>query len=151
MSRSGYIDDDWSPELALYRGRVSNVMRSKRGRAFLQEMAAAMDAMPEKRLIAGDFVVPDTGLPFALKRGGVCAMGAVAVARGIKEAADIDPYNIEGVAAMMDISDYVAREVAYENDEYWQPETPEQRWLRMRKWIDGWLAAEPSGRKKAQP
>ena len=147
MSRSGY-SDDCDEGATLYRGRVHSAMRGKRGRAFLAEMAAALDALPEKRLIANDFVQPVSGLPFAPKGGEVCAMGAVAVARGMSDAADIDPEYIEAVAVKMGIADCMAREIAFENDEaVCRPETPEQRWQRMRKWIDGWLAVGPIVRK----
>jgi hypothetical protein len=146
MSRSGYVDE--CEGLELYRGRVHNAMRGKRGRAFLKEMADAMDAMPEKRLIANDFVQPISGLPFAPRGGEVCAMGAVAVARGMSDATEIDPEYIKAVAVKMDIAECTAREIAYENDEAgrWD-ETPKQRWQRMRKWVDGWLAARPIVRK----
>lgn len=55
MSRSGYIDelDQW--DLIRYRGQVASAIRGKRGQAFLRDLLAALDAMPEKRLIAGTF------------------------------------------------------------------------------------------------
>ena len=51
MSRSGYtddFDDQWA--LIRWRGAVTSAIRGKRGQEFLREMAAAMDAMPEKSL-----------------------------------------------------------------------------------------------------
>jgi hypothetical protein len=55
MSRSGYIDDDWEEYqlLNLYRGNVWRATVGKRGQALLREMAAALDAMPVRELVAG--------------------------------------------------------------------------------------------------
>ena len=58
MSRSGYSDDCSGRELNLWRGAVESAIRGKRGQAFLREMLVALDAMPEKRLIAGELVTP---------------------------------------------------------------------------------------------
>lgn len=58
MGRSGYSDDvdnDWS--LIMYRGAVTSAMRGKRGRAFFTAMVEALDAMPERRLIADELHV----------------------------------------------------------------------------------------------
>lgn len=74
MSRSGYTDDDCDNTLNLYRGTVQRAIRGKRGQAFLRELAAAMDSMPVKELIANELVAPN---------GQVCAIGAVCQARGL--------------------------------------------------------------------
>lgn len=55
MSRSGYVDD--CENLELYRATVERSIKGKRGQAFLRELAAAMDAMPEKVLIAEELVI----------------------------------------------------------------------------------------------
>lgn len=49
MSRAGYSDDFEGGELNVWRGAVKSAIRGKRGQAFLKELAAAMDAMPDKR------------------------------------------------------------------------------------------------------
>lgn len=44
----------------------------------------------------------------------------------------------EDVAKAFGIAEAMAAEIMFENDEYsgyWQSETPEQRWSRMRQWI----------------
>lgn len=68
MSRSGYIDDGdiehW--DLIRWRGAVASAIRGKKGQSFLLEMLHAMDALPEKKLIAHDL----------LKDGSVCARAA---------------------------------------------------------------------------
>jgi len=73
MSRSGYIedwDDQWG--LICYRGAVKSAIRGRRGQAFLREMLAALDALPEKRLITEELVI-DGG------NGGVIVGGDVLV------------------------------------------------------------------------
>jgi hypothetical protein len=88
-------------------------------------MRDALDAMPEKRLIAKE-----------LERDGeVCALGAVGRAREI-DMQNIDPEDPERVAAVFDIAEVLAREIAYENDESWNATTPEDRWKYMRAWVE---------------
>lgn len=129
MSRSGYNDYDSEYSDILYinwRGAVESALRGKRGQAFLREMLAAMDALPEKRLIANELKITD---------GEVCAIGAVARVRGT-DVSEIDPEDHETVAARFGIAHAMACEIMYMNDEYWRTETPEARFARMRKWIE---------------
>lgn len=126
MSRSGYddYDGDYSHILQInWRGAVASAMRGRRGQAFLREMLAALDAMPEKRLIREELV----------KEGEVCALGAVAVARG-QDVSAVDPEDHETVAGTFGIAHAMACEVMYKND-YSSRETPETRFARMRAWI----------------
>ena len=127
MSRSGYSDDFDGWDLIRYRGAVASAMRGKRGQAFLKEMLAALDQLEPKRLIADELV----------KEGEACAIGAVAVARKL-DISEMDPENIEGVAQVFGISDAMAREIVFENDQDWsyRDETPEARYTRMHKWVE---------------
>ena len=134
MSRCGYSDDydNWS--LIKYRGVLASSIRGKRGQKFLCELAQALDAMPEKKLIQHD-----------LERDGcVCALGAAGKARGV-DLSTIDPYDAEKLAQVFDIAEPLAREVAYQNDEcgIWK-EPPEARWTRMRSWVDS-VITKPEG------
>jgi hypothetical protein len=47
----------------------------------------------------------------------------------------LDPENHENVAAAFGVAHALACEIMYENDEFWQPESPEGRWWRMRRWV----------------
>jgi hypothetical protein len=160
VSRSGYVDDmcdEWA--LIRYRGAVASAIRGKRGQAFLREMLAALDAMPEKRLTAGALVFdgqPDipwnpypqedvivggdqlvTGRGEAVRVGDVCAMGCLGRARGAKMD-DVDAHDPPQVAGLFGIAEALAREIAYVNDEDWYgAESPERRFARVRKWIVG--------------
>lgn len=128
MSRSGYsedIDDNW--KLIRWRGAVASSLKGKRGQAFLREALAALDAMPEHKLIPNDLQAPC----------GVCTLGAVGAARGLP-LAEIDADDHETVAGVFGIPHALACEIMWENDEgSWNNETPEMRWTRMRKWIVG--------------
>ena len=132
MSRSGYsedLDDNW--QLIRWRGMVASAIRGKRGQKFLADLLAALDSMPEKRLIADELEA----------KGEVCAIGALGLTRGIDMNA-IDPEDPPQVALAFDIAECLAQEVVYENDEgSWHDETPEKRWIRMRKWVASKLAA----------
>jgi len=134
MSRSGYSDDyDDHGALNRWRANVDRAISGKRGQAFLGEMATALDAMPIKELVA-DEVVRDSAH--------VCAMGAVALARGL-DVSKVDPEDPEAVAGTFGIARVMACEIAFENDERTQwaghQETPAERWTRMRKWVSDHL------------
>lgn len=125
MSRSGYSDDCEQWDLIRYRGAVASAIRGARGQAFLKEMLAALDALPEPKLIDGELEA----------HGAVCALGAVGKARGV-DMTGIDPENTERVASIFGVAEALAREIMYENDdEYRIYETPERRFDRMRQWV----------------
>lgn len=125
MSRSGYSDDFDGWACIRWRGAVNAAIRGRRGQAFLREMIAALDALPEKILIADDLVD---------NKGDVCAIGAVGKARGLDMSA-IDVEDRDSVAEAFGIAGALAAEIEYENDEFpWHDITPRHRWQRMRKW-----------------
>lgn len=90
--------------------------------------------MPERRLVAGVLVGEFTGMPFAMKDGEVCALGAVGMTRDV-EIWDVDPNDPADVADALDIAECLAQEIAWINDEAGsRRETPEMRWSRVRTW-----------------
>jgi hypothetical protein len=126
MSRSGYADDmDDSWNYIKWRGRVASSIRGKRGQKLLTEMLAALDAMPQKRLIADELV----------QDGEYCALGVLGAAKGL--ALDsIDPHDTETVAAQFDVAEPLVREIVFINDEAgWWDDPPEERWRRVRNWV----------------
>jgi hypothetical protein len=128
MSRSGYTDDGDS--VVMYRGAVLSSVKGKRGRTLLIELAAAMDAMPEKELIANELV----------QDGAFCALGVVGAKRGI-DMSKLDPEDAYAVADAFDIAPCLAREIVFVNDDEMaayrmkESETPAERWQRVRKWV----------------
>jgi len=127
MSRSGY-SDEYEETVNLWRGTVARAIKGKRGQAFLKEMLGALDALPEKKLVANELVEKD---------GCVCALGAVGRARGM-DMKDIDPEDHEGVAHKFGMAHALACEVMYVNDEmgpYTRTETSEERFVRVRAWV----------------
>lgn len=125
MSRSGYSDD--CEYLELYRGTVERSIAGKRGQAFLKDLALAMDEMPVKRLIAHELVT---------QSGEACAIGVVCKKRGL-DVDQVDIYEADSIARLVGISRSMAAEIEFENDEAYPSykETPEERWTRMRKWV----------------
>ena|SRR5258706_13078469 len=140
MSRSGYTDD--CENMGLWRGAVERAIRGKRGQAFLREMAAALDAMPVKELIAGEVIRDNEH---------VCAIGSVALARKM-DVSELEIYDGESVGQAFGVARALACEIAYENDERSnvyengtsRVETPAERWLRMRKWVAASIIGEGS-------
>lgn len=109
MSRHGYTEDEGDDPLALgrWRGMVASTIRGKRGQAFLREVLAALDAIPDKRLISEELKTVD---------GEFCTLGAVGAARGVDLEA-IDPEDYDAVAAAFGIHPILAQEIMWENDE----------------------------------
>ena len=147
MSRSGYTDDEsYDGQFAMWRGQVNSAIRGKRGKRLLSDLLAALDAMPEKRLIAQHICDTD---------GDVCALGALGKYRGVDLASfekqiDADGYCddpdflSEGLAKTFDAAHQLIREIQYYNDEWFEFKyvdnkrvdcTPEDRWQKMRDWI----------------
>lgn len=137
MSRHGYVDDcDDNLAMGRWIGRVRSAIRGKRGQAFLRELIDALDAMPEKALVA-EALIDD--------EGGVCAMGCVLARRGV-DLNGVDPEDSGQVAGVVGLAESMVREIAYENDEsYRSDETPEHRWARMRRWAEQELVACADG------
>lgn len=135
MSRSGYSDE--CENIGLWRGAVASAIGGKRGQALLREMAASLDAMPVKELVAGDIA----------RDGRVCAIGSVAQARGMN-VSGLDIHDGEEVGSVFGVARAMACEIAHENDECGERfvdgkihhETPAERWTRMRAWVDSQLA-----------
>jgi hypothetical protein len=135
MSRSGYDEDIDQWALIRWRGAVKSAISGGRGQAFFRDLVAALDALPEKKLIARDLVADD---------GCVCALGAVGKARSI-DMSDVDPEDSDTVAGIFGIADALAREVVYTNDECGPyQETPEARFERVRRWAVRQLKPEPT-------
>jgi hypothetical protein len=133
MSRSGYSDNIDSAAMNLWTGTVTRALRGKRGQALLSALRDALDAMPEKRLVANELIRTD---------GEVCALGCLARHRGM-DVSDLDPHSREDVADTFDIAPALAAEIVYENDEGgpWRTaETPEERWTRVRNWVEARIA-----------
>ena len=125
MSRSGYTDSCEGWELIMWRGAVESALRGRRGQAFLKEMLAAMDMMPEKHLIAYDLVTD----------AGVCAIGSVAVARGA-DLSGVDGHDHETLVRRLGIARAMIAEIEFINDEDCRGnETPEQRFSRVYQWV----------------
>lgn len=126
MSRSGYSDD--CENLGLWRGAVNSATDGKRGQAFFRDLVAALDALPVKRLVAGELETAD---------GEVCALGSLAKRKGVA-LQPMDTYDYGKLGETFNIARALAQETMYENDEGGpyrrEPETPEERWTRVRAW-----------------
>ena len=132
MSRSGYSYDCEESSLNLYRANVDRALAGKRGQAFLREMLAALDALPNKRLIS-EAMESD---------GEVCAIASVGRYRGT-DMSKLDPENYEewdfsvAVGQAFNIAQPMAAEIMYINDDdcVAYGETPEHRYVRVREWV----------------
>jgi hypothetical protein len=141
MGRSGYSDDyEGETPLEFYRQAVQRAIDGYRGQHLLRRLRDALDAMPVKRLIAGD-IKNDAGE--------VCAFGALdANAPRYDEGDDYwgDDSHAGKLARHFNCAHALAAEVVYMNDEFmgWRcrDETPEARWQRMRAWVESQIKAQ---------
>ena len=165
MSRSGYSDDCDGWAMIRWRGAVTSAIRGKRGQQALRDLLAALDALPEKRLAADALVSDD---------GEMCALGALGKARGM-EMESIDPEDRESVARAFGISEALAAEIMYLNDELLDEYTSinvdiegpmrpwerhrqlrrvldknagRRRWSYMREWVASQINETPTDRKE---
>ena len=136
MSRSGYSDE--CDNLQLWRGAVRSAINGKRGQQFLRELAAAMDAMPVKQLVADSFQQAE---------GQFCTLGTVGAARGLDMTGLEECEDTKRVGRTFGIAPAMAAEIMFENDEHgWysaKDETPADRWTRMRKWVADHTLPQP--------
>jgi hypothetical protein len=132
MSRSGYSDD--CEHVELWRGAVVRATKGYRGQHLLKKLRAALDAMPSKRLIRDEI---------ANGSGDVCAFGALDPAAPAYDGDD-GYYHSRQLAKHFGIAPALAAEVVFMNDEWFtsQRETPEERWSRMRAWVDEQIVPE---------
>jgi hypothetical protein len=132
--RCGYTDDGEQWDLIKWRGQVASAIRGKRGQAFLRELLDALDAMPEKRLIAE-----------ALRADGeVCALGSIGAKRGV-DLESLDPEDYDKLANVFGIAHQLVQEIEWINDEasYYVAKTPEDRWAYVRAWVVKNIKGEP--------
>jgi len=148
MSRSGYSDDrdDYDYPLALYRGAVKRAVTGYRGQHLLRKLRDALDAMPVKRLITD--AIKDSA-------GDVCALGALDSTAPAYEPDWDDGDHAEKLAKHFGVATALAAEIVYMNDEFlqWrsQDETPEERWTRMRAWVDSQIVESPPANDAVDP
>jgi hypothetical protein len=135
MSRSNYSDELDDSDLAMWRGAVLSSIRGRRGQSLLQDLAVALDAMPEKILIADALVNED---------GDHCVLGVLGHKRGVS-LSDLDPEDSEQVAKTFGIANALACEIVYVNDEAGNyDETPQERWQRVRRWVANYVTVDPT-------
>lgn len=125
MSRSNYNEEPYGTwDMIRWRGAVASATKGTRGQTLLKELLAALDSMPEKRLIKESLDCAD----------GVCALGALGRARGLSMV-NLDPEEPATVAEAFGVAPALAQEIAFYNDECCPQQTPEERWVRMREWV----------------
>ena len=131
MSRLEYHDcydvDDMLRSYA-FEHNARRAAEGKKGQAVLRELRDALRALPHKRLIAGDWLDVETG--------DVCALGALAKARGVAASEMPDEYE-DGAEAARDLLGIVyplAFTIIEANDE--ARVTPEQRYELVLEWVE---------------
>lgn len=133
MSRSGYTEDGEQWAHIMWRGAVKSAIKGKRGQLFLVELLAALEAMPDRKLITEELEAS----------GQYCTLGVIGASRKI-DMSKLDPEDPKAVAQAFGIAGAMVQEITYENDEHWQIETPEQLWRRMARWVSNQIVTPPN-------
>jgi hypothetical protein len=138
MSRSGYTEDsDNNWDLIRWRGAVLSATRGKRGQAFLRDLLAALEAMPERELVANEFQAD----------GSFCTLGVIGDARGVN-LDEIDVFDYDELSSTFGVASALVREIMYENDDFWIPSNNDEtakrraRWLYMHNWVKSRIKEE---------
>lgn len=156
MSRH-YEGDDCDPDeqrrVNLWRANLAREIKGKRGQAFLRELLAALEALPEKRLVSNALAA----------KGTVCALGSLALKRRTDagESSDVVIDDLSKVIvdhehedwdgdemsdwaeAVLACPSHLAWYIPYENDtgprtrvgKEVHEETDEHRYERMVRWV----------------
>lgn len=146
MSRGydGYDGCDDSNIGYVWHSVVARAARGERGQKLLSDLCAALDAMPDKKLITGRLFQPPGDTTAQTYEGGFCTLGVLGAARGL-DMEGIDPHAYNDIAQTFGCAYSLAREIMAENDEGGPPnETPAARWERMRAWVAARIILESS-------
>ncbi|MBB6146825.1 hypothetical protein HNQ77_004806 [Silvibacterium bohemicum] len=125
MSRSDYVRDNDALAKGRWRAQVRSSIRGKRGQKLLTDLLQALDQMPEKKLIANELETSN---------GALCALGVLGKARGL-DMRNVDPEQYEEVASLFGITEQLTRQIVFMNDEFYDRDTPGQRYEKMRAWV----------------
>lgn len=140
MSRHGYSDD--YEHMALYRNAVERALAGARGQMFLRDLVAALEAMPERRLVHG--FVPDRKPEepeYALEHEeGCCGLGALARFRNL-DTSQIDATDRQALGKAFGIAESLAAEAMFVNDDG-APSAPEGRWTYVHAWAQRHIAPQ---------
>jgi hypothetical protein len=138
MSRIGISDDEEFPgQFGLWQGNCQRSIKGRVGQAALRELEAALLALPQKRLIAGELEDSE---------GEVCALGALKRYKGVAEVKAEPEWEMEEVGVELGMPRLVAwKVVALNDDEFdWRaPISPEERYEKVLTWVRKQLI-EPS-------
>lgn len=140
-------EEDFPGQAELWQANCERSLNGKKGQAALRELAAALLALPEKKLIADEL---------ENEAGEVCAIGALAKFKGKENPkigdsfGDFDELEANSdeieratvsLAQELGVPRMVAIAVVCENDDCFPDPTPEQRYERMLAWVRRTLAA----------
>jgi hypothetical protein len=137
--RISYTDQEYFPgQFGLWQGNCNRSLMGRGGQKSLRELEAALLALPDKRLVSGEF---DNGED-------VCAIGALARHRRIVPKSDPES-EMEEVGVECGMPRLVAWKVVEVNDTYFDfryeggervAYTPEERYSKVLEWVQLQLA-----------
>jgi hypothetical protein len=137
MSRSDYVRDNDALAKGRWRAQVRSSIRGKCGQKLLTDLLQALDQMPEKKLIANEL---------ESSNGELCALGVLGKARGL-DMRSVDPEQYEEVASLFGITEQLTRQIVFMNDEFYDRDTSEQRYEKMKAWVSRQILPQSNERK----
>lgn len=149
MSRFWDDESDDPLDWGRYEAAKLSTLRGRRGQAFLRELVAALDALPQPELSEGALGDRRTGC--------VCALGAVALAQGDSFddlAKDNGNWGPDEAAEWYSISPTLANEIISANDDWRDGNTVDvrrSRWRHVRSWAVSHLIKPPQPTPTPEP
>lgn len=135
MSRSGYSDDHDNWSFIRWRGAVNSAIKGKRGQAFLRELAAALRAFPQQKLIKNEMEHP--------LGGEFCTLGVLGQKLGLDMLSEdgLDVEDTTTLAKTFDVAEALIKEIVHENDDFSayprdKGEEEHRRWCYMLRWVE---------------
>lgn len=154
MSRF-YDDGEQTMPYDLWLHNIRAAIKGKRGQAILRDLREALLSLPEKRLIEGAICnAPSEAAARPVAE--FCAVGALAFYRGVKSGkapADVieslpqgeqDDWTTIRLGRSLGMSDTLAWDLAYKNDETFADLTPEQRYEKYLAWVESQILPVPA-------
>jgi len=150
MSRMDAAFDGEVVAAGLWQSMYQRSTRGKKGQRNLHDFIAALDAMPEKRLIRDaevEKLYDEEKDEYVVV--GVCAVACFAAAKGgdaryFGEEDDSDIFSTAELGKSYGLSWTMAWEMARANDGTFAGLTPQERWQAMRDWAVSLLQPLPA-------
>lgn len=126
IDEEGDAEEDFPGQAAFYHANTARSLQGKKGQASLRELEQALLALPEKRLVSGEFETPE---------GEVCAIGALKRFKGVEHVEHDPSTDMDLVGEELGMPRLVAWMVVARNDHSFEDLNDDERYRAMLGWV----------------